>query len=292
MEKDGIWGALSVGDLHGAMAQMKDKEKERYLARFAQGESLDYGLPEVLEQMMACYQDYWRAVFYRQEDRDSAARALGTALARVLNGDPDMPLDELETGPVKAAFSAHDLYFLGGRTGGFYGPQVWKTQREQTFQVELPEGEAAYTIRFLDDFVVKGWLDYLSFGVVGVGGWADGDGVVCSTGDSDCIESEYFQVSFLKHEAQHVRDLARWPDLSQELLEYRAKLVELIYSRERKPLYFFQHQARAGFRQETGNGHALAAKRIVERIDPAGDIPAQALALFWESCKELENGNR
>ncbi len=127
--------------------------------------------------------------------------------------------------------------------------------------------------------------------MVTAGGWTDGDIVVCGSCDPDPIESEYFQVSFLKHEAQHVQDLARWPDLSQELLEYRAKLVELIYSRERKLLYFFQYQAREGYRKETGNGHMLAARRIVEGIDPAGDIPAQALALFWESCKELKGGN-
>ncbi len=278
MNNNGFYGALIAGEVQAALALLEEPERRRCLARL-NGENPCYPVESPLDEVLAAYQDYWRAAIYRKEIRAEAALRQRFCQLFAAEGS----LEELEETRVKAAFAAQGMHFLGGRTGGFYGPYVWKTSREENFSVELPQGQATYTVRFLEDFVVKSWLDWLSFGAVGTGGWTDSDGVLCCVADSYRVESENFQVSLLKHEAQHVRDLARWPDLSQELLEYRAKLVELIYSRERALLPSFAAQA------GEGNGHALAAKRIVERINPEGDIPAQALRLFWERCKELES---
>ncbi len=277
MGNDGFYGALIAGEVQAALALLEEPERERYLARL-NGENACYPVEPPLDEVLAAYQDYWRAAIYRKEPQ--AEEALRQRFCRIFSAEGS--LAELEETQVKAAFAARGLHFLGGRTGGFYGPYVWKTSRDEGFSVELPEGQASYIVRFLEGFVVKSWLDWLSFGAVGTGGWTDSDGVLCCVADSYQVESESFQVSLLKHEAQHARDLARWPELSSEELEYRAKLVELIYSSERTLLPSFAAQA------GEGNGHARAAKRIVEGIDPEGDVPAQALRLFWESCEALE----
>lgn len=56
-------------------------------------------------------------------------------------------------------------------------------------------------------------------------------------------------------------DLSNYKNISSEDLEYRAKLVELIYSKERNLLERFVLEAD---NSNNGNGHSLAAGRIVE----------------------------
>ena len=52
----------------------------------------------------------------------------------------------------------------------------------------------------------------------------------------------------------------KYENISSEDLEYRAKLVELIYSKERNLLEMFAHEAD---NSSKNNGHSLAASRII-----------------------------
>lgn len=115
-------------------------------------------------------------------------------------------------------------------------------------------------MKLLDGFVVKSWLDYLSFGKVSTGGWTDTDGIINCVKSSYDFDSEDYRVSLLKHEAQHARDLSLWPDMPSAMLEYRAKLVELIYSAERNLLTQFVREADSS---DDSNGHFAAVYRIV-----------------------------
>ena len=66
-------------------------------------------------------------------------------------------------------------------------------------------------------------------------------------------------------------------------LEYRAKLVELIYSKERNLLKQFAAEADD---TDPANGHGLAAYRILQglSVDMSPDtIRERALELFWQS---------
>ena len=125
--------------------------------------------------------------------------------------------------------------------------------------MELPDGVQDYAVKLLDGFVMLSWLDYLSFGEVGTGGWSNGDGLIHCVKSGYDLDSEAFQVSLLKHEAQHAADHARFRGMSSEELEYRAKLVELICSSQRNLLDRFLLEADGA---RTGNGHGLAAERI------------------------------
>ena len=104
-------------------------------------------------------------------------------------------------------------------------------------------------------------------------------------------------MSLLKHEAQHALDLARYPGMTSEDLEYRAKLVELIYSRERRMLERFLGQADT---TRADNGHGLSAERIVREFEirqkrdrgrlaelPVETVQTAAQSLFAESCQEM-----
>lgn len=228
-----------------------------------------------LNEILAVYQRYYRDVFYLGVDREEAAERLGAGLAVSLGIDGGDELSDLEQYQVAETFRSRGLHFLGGQTGGYYGPYVWRTTESKVYEVELPDGIQSYTVKLLDGFISKSWMDYLSFGEIGTGGWSDGEGIINCVKASYDFDSEDFKVSLLKHEAQHARDLAVDPDMSSEDLEYRAKLVELIYSKERNLLGQFAQEADSA---DKGNGHALAASRIVDGF-------AKTLGL---SCAELE----
>lgn len=70
----------------------------------------------------------------------------------------------------------------------------------------------------------------------------------------------------LKNEAQHARDLSAHQDMSSEDLEYRAKLVELIYSSKRNLIEQFIHDADNA---DKSNGHSIAPSRIIENFSKA-----------------------
>ena len=84
--------------------------------------------------------------------------------------------------------------------------------------------------------------------------------------------------------------------MTSEDLEYRAKLVELIYSEERNMMNRFDGEADAA---KKSDGHALASSRIVEGfaacLGPGGaldalsikDIQAIAGRLFAESARDV-----
>lgn len=267
-----------------------------YTALFQEEKYLAYAVVDPpLNDILLCYQKYYRETFYLEQDPEETARRLWGRLANCfrLSGDR---ADEIETEQVGAAFRARGFHFLGGRTSGYWGPYVWRDEEVKRYAVELPDGEREYAVKFLDGFVMKSWLDYISFGEVSTGGWSQGDGLICCVRDAYDLDAESFQVSLLKHEAQHAADLEMYQGMSSEDLEYRAKLVELIYSRERDLLERFAGEADAS---RAGNGHGIAACRLLEGVErllrvpreafaslPAEDVQAAARALFSESTRE------
>lgn len=219
-DEDRYFGCLLRGDLRGAMAYLAQFPEckalyRRYTSLFSEdGCFLRYEVAPALNKILLAYQRYYKDVFYLSMDTGEAAGALKRRLAGLFQLSGDTGIGEMEQGPIADAFEQERLHFLGGKTGGYYGPYVWRTTETTAYRVELPEETRTFTVRLLDGFVTKGWIDYLSFGKLGTGGWTDGDGVLC------CVMSSY--------------------DLDS------AKLVELIYSSKRNLLPRF---AADGFRR-------------------------------------------
>ena len=189
-----------------------------------------------------------------------------------------------------SAFEAEGYHALFGKTQGYYGPYVWRDTVPAVYQVELPDGTAEYTVNILRGFVFRGWMDYLTFGRYGTGGWASPDGTINCVEQAYDFESERFLVSLLKHEAQHTVDMKRFPGITPAELEYRAKLVELHYSADLGLLQRFLSAADEG---RADDGHAIASARIkrefadTDQTDISG-IQARALELLHAHTKEMK----
>ena len=264
---DLYYGYIIKGDLLGAITYIKQfPEKSdlynRFDSVFEHEQYISYEVDAELNEILLAYQQYYRDVFYLCIAKGQAENRLKERLAKLLGiVDEHLALCDLEQKGLVDLFESRGLHFLGGKSSGYYGPYIWRTTEYVSYDVELPDGVQNYSVKLLDGFITRSWIDYLSFGEIGPGGWADGDGYINCVKSAWDIESESFRVSLLKHEAQHARDLKMDKNMSSEDLEYRAKLVELIYSNERNLLQSFASEADP---TDKSNGHAVAAYRILK----------------------------
>lgn len=285
------------GDIKGAIAYMREHEEYKdilpaYTAIFEDGEYRTFEVPDALNDILRQYQVYYRDVFYCGLPEAEAADKLRARLKALLHL-PDAG-EELLTERLRSAFEAEGYHALFGKTQGYYGPYIWRDTVPTVYRVELPGGTAEYTVNILKGFVFRSWMDYLTFGRFGTGGWASPDGTINCIAQAYDFESERFLVSLLKHEAQHAVDMKRFPAITPTELEYRAKLVELHYSGDLGLLQKFVSEADES---RADDSHAAASARIRHEFadtDPAdlSAIRARALELLEAHTKEMEDKYR
>ena len=285
------------GDIKGAIAYMREHEEYKdilpaYTAIFEDGEYRTFEVPDALNDILRQYQVYYRDVFYCGLPEAEVADKLRARLKALLHL-PDAG-EELLTERLRSAFEAEGYHALFGKTQGYYGPYIWRDTVPTVYRVELPGGTAEYTVNILKGFVFRSWMDYLTFGRFGTGGWASPDGTINCIAQAYDFESERFLVSLLKHEAQHAVDMKRFPAITPAELEYRAKLVELHYSGDLGLLQKFVSEADES---RADDSHAAASARIRREFadtDPAdlSAIRARALELLEAHTKEMEDKYR
>ena len=281
------------GDIKGAIAYMREHEEYKdilpaYTAIFEDGEYRTFEVPDALNDILRQYQIYYRDVFYCGLPEAEAADKLRTRLKALLHL-PDAG-EELLTERLRSAFEAEGYHALFGKTQGYYGPYIWRDTVPTVYRVELPGGTAEYTVNILKGFVFRSWMDYLTFGRFGTGGWASPDGTINCVEQAYDFESERFLVSLLKHEAQHTVDMKQFPGITPTELEYRAKLVELHYTSNLGLLQKFLSEADES---KTDDSHAIASARLkLEFTDTdqsdLSRIQTRALELLHAHTKEME----
>ena len=281
------------GDIKGAIAYMRDHEEFKdilpaYVAIFENCEYRTFEIPDRLNDILRLYQIYFRDTFYCGLPEAEAADKLRKQLKALL----DMPdADEaLLTERLESVFEANGFHALFGKTQGYYGPYIWRNTAPTAYRVELPGGTAEYSVNVLKGFVFRSWMDYLTFGRYGTGGWASPDGTINCIEQAYDFESERFLVSLLKHEAQHTADMKKFPEITPAELEYRAKLVELHYSGDLGLLQKFLSEADES---KANDSHAVASARLKREFagaDPTelSGIRSRALELLQAHTKELE----
>lgn len=281
------------GDIKGAIAYMRSHEEFKdilpaYIAVFENCEYRTYDIPDMLNDILRLYQVYFRDAFYCGLPEAEAGDKLRTQLKALLEM-PDAE-DELLTEHLQSVFEAKGYHALFGKTQGYYGPYIWRDTVPTVYRVELPGGTAEYTVNILKGFVFRSWMDYLTFGRRGTGGWTSPDGTINCIEQAYDFESERFLVSLLKHEAQHSVDMKQFPGITPAELEYRAKLVELHYSGN---LGLLQEFLSAADGSKTNDGHAMASARLKLEFAAADQtnlsgIQTRALELLHAHTEEMK----
>lgn len=264
-------GHLIAGNLKEAVEYLKNfPEKNnlvfRYLNVFESDEpeydfkTLNVGLQNILK----CYYAYYKEIFWLYYPKKRAEKNLLEALKDVLYRKDIDNLEEMENEVEK--FVENEGYnFLGGLTSGFYGPYIWKSSEKIEYKVEIPYGIQNVNVIMMDGFISRSWLDFISFGETGTGGWVTGNSkdLWCVyDAYKDKIDTDDFKISYLKHEAQHLND-RKYVGINNFELEYRAKLVELIYRNDDTIIKKILKEANASNKK---NGHSYASYLIIKDL--------------------------
>ncbi|MNC35083.1 hypothetical protein D3C75_835520 [compost metagenome] len=214
-----------------------------------------------IRSVIVAYHAYFREVLtHPRESCAAAEETLKHELADLLQINSPPGLDAIEQN-LTLAFAEKGYHFLGGITPPFRGPYIWRTMESQQFEVELPSGQQSVMVHMMSDFLLESWMSFATCEQQGVGGWA-GDGLYCNFKRYGDVLSEKFQISFLKHEAQHLYDYEHFPEMDSAHLEYRAKLVELIYRKDHAILKKFLLQAK----NDPDFPHPYASYLIIRKL--------------------------
>lgn len=287
------FGHIVQGNLRAAVDYIKGfrsqwRRYKRCMDIFENRKPIRHSKNPVLNEVCTIFDEYYRRVFWLGEDVNSGEKYLCDSFTELLNLAPDgLDWEELEE-QVKALVEAQGYHYLGGRTQGYYGPYIWKTTKRKTYTVQLPHTSDQYSVNMLTGFISSSWMRYISLGRAGTGGWADKDGTLC------CIKKHYlrsmltsrFKVDLLKHEAQHAVDRRHDPDMPATHLEYKAKLVQLIYATSLKTFWGFLSEAD---NKNPENSHSYASYMLIRNITTMVlDIPvADNYKLFKGKLKKI-----
>lgn len=259
---------LVKGNLHDAIDYVKscsdtDEMIAKYNSIFSKNEPYRRTDNDVIHDIDVIYQTYYKQVFYHGISVEMANEELFKALKIHCQVADDYEDSSMIEEVVKQLVNDKGYEFLGGKTSGYYGPYIWKSSSKETYEVELPSGIENYSVIMMTGLISRSWLDFLSLGEVGTGGWSAKDGTLCCFKKLYDLESQKFKVSFLKHEAQHSYDQKRYPHITSSELEYRAKLVELIYWHDDKIIKMIHGEAD---NLNKDNAHAIGSYKIIQDL--------------------------
>lgn len=284
-----------AGDVSAADALFADSPEDhgsqmlaaRFKGRFVEkSDGLDLsGIDSpAVKSIAGLFQTYWRDALMQVDSLDALEADLKGDLDRILvaRGYPSALDDEdglLEN--VEALVREEGYFALSGRTPPLLELMIWTRNEVTTQSVELTDGVYEVEINYLDDFISYGWSNFAAFGMTSTGGWAKKDGLYCLCRNYD-LESERFELSFLKHETRHYADFTLYPALQASDLEYRGKLTELAYSEE-GTYRLLEHFFNASNRVKNAP-HPLANWYVIEGLSAQlldGERPASASA--WQA---------
>ena len=269
-----LLGAMKTDGLTDTQRQVR----ECILQRFSQDEAPplpENAVPPTARPILAAYRSYWHGVLMKRVPTEEAQVRLLAALNAALPPTTAASAASLDTRSedARAFLDTQGVHALAGVTSPLYELMVWRRQTVEKQHVELPDGAAiGVNVLLLDDFASLGWAAYATCDRIHTGGWATPEGIHVVV-PSWKLDSEAYRISLLAHESQHYADYAAFPKLAQTDLEYRAKLVELIQSRETTKHLLERFASASEHRRELP--HPFANHWVIARLTESLGKPPQ-----------------
>ena len=243
--------AVATGDAGRALRRSYEK-------RFTEQPSAHPATPAegLAEGLVRAWQVYWRRNLMREASGSEAETELAAALQRVLHADGQVAPDFADPDRLSIeALRRAGLYYSLSPAPPWRDLFAWRSQKSDTYRVELTDAMVSVEVVFIEDFVLHGWKDHASLGLASTTGWVEDGRLYCVAWAYD-TNSENFRVSYLKHEARHLADLERFPDMDATQLEYRAKLTELAFANASLARVWDDFRAKAADNPASAHAHA------------------------------------
>lgn len=258
-----------ANQLFGSLTPQSGSDLDHYLAeqyrhRFVlrdENSNPDSG-NNFIDELVAIYRQYWTQILTEEKSPDESMVWLKSALNDLLvnNAEVDIP-GSLADVFIRLDHAIEQQGFYSDRSyaSPLHDLMLWKMQQTESYVVELTDQSQEVTVIFMDDFYSMGWSDFATLGMTSTGGWAAKDVLYCVSWAWD-PSSENFRVSYLQHEARHLADYRRFPQLQAIDLEYRAKLTELSFASSSLPRLLNKFTVNGA--ANTDSPHAFANYRV------------------------------
>lgn len=213
--------------------------KKKIAARFLTNEVVIENTSgnKIIYDISNIYREYWRIALLKEDANERTDTTLYLNLVDYLMTHKltDLSRDslsqtikndeELQRIIAKEGFKSRFIY-----RNGFQDIFIWSDETSRSYEVALPKETLKAKVVFIEKYHINGYDNYASMGSSQVGGWAlkESATLYCNKNTYD-LTSEKFMISYLKHESLHFADLNAYPNLSSSDLEYRAKVIELMY---------------------------------------------------------------
>jgi hypothetical protein len=251
-----IVALAAVGDISTAFIKMEEKKsfsnpivnfifqrwKKKMYARFVSKEEVFENTSEnkIVNDISNIYREYWRVELMKPLPESRTDSTLYNNIADYLlsNNLTSLSKDSLrknikDDSVLKKIIEKEGFKVDFKFRNGFQELFIWNKESTKKYEVILPKDTVKTTVVFIESYHINGYDEFATFGDSQVGGWAikESATLYCNKGTYD-VNSENFEVSYLKHESLHFTDLNNYPNLSSADLEYRSKVIELMYCTE------------------------------------------------------------
>lgn len=196
---------------------------------------------KIVNDISTIYREYWRTELLKGNSKNRTDTVLYNTLIHYLvtNQLTNLSIDSLSQTikndtELKRIIEAEGFKTKFMLRNGFQDIFIWDKETIRNYEVILPKDTITAKVVFIENYHIYGYDNYASIGASQVGGWAikESATLYCNK-NSYNLTSESFEVSYLKHESLHFTDLNEYPNLSSTDLEYRAKVIELMYCTEK-----------------------------------------------------------
>ncbi|MDA9262108.1 hypothetical protein N9P38_01965 [Flavobacteriales bacterium] len=192
---------------------------------------------KIVFEISNIYREYWREqlLIENKEERTDTTLYIKLTNYLISNNLTTISRDSLSKTIKNDSEMKRIIESQGFKTkfmyrNGFQEIIIWDDETVNQYEVMLPKDTINAKVIFIENYHLNGYDNYASIGSSKVGGWAikESATLYCNKGEYN-LTSEKFKTSYLKHESIHFTDLNDYPNLSSADLEYRAKIIELMY---------------------------------------------------------------
>lgn len=229
---------------------------------------------KIVNDVSNIYREYWRVELLKENAENRTDTTLYIVLADYLlsNNLTALSRDSLSKtikndSELKRIIEGEGFKADFKYRNGFQEVFIWDKESTNNYEVMLPKDTVDATVVFIESFHLLGYDNYASLGDANVGGWAKKESATLYCNKSDYnLTSELFKVSYLKHESLHFTDMNDYPNLSSADLEYRSKVIELMYC-TKKTIYTRVAQFLNGANSaDRSHSHPYANYRLIEDL--------------------------
>ncbi|WP_338731463.1 hypothetical protein [Mangrovimonas cancribranchiae] len=305
--------SLSSPLINIAYQKWKNKMYERFITKEETIENVSGN--KVIDDISNIYREYWRTELLKEASEIRTDSFLYHNLAEYLlsNSLTKLSKDSLQK-TIKNDVELKKIIEKEGFKAKFmYRDRlqdliIWDSESSEKYEVSLPKDTIITTVKFIQNYVLNGYDDYATFGSSQVGGWAEKESATlyCNTNEYD-LNSELFKISYLKHESLHFTDLNEYPNLSSTDLEYRAKIIELMFCSEATIYDRIAQFLNGADSENRSHAHAYANYSLIKNLSkiifkskyvsdynewkplPVEKINEAAKTLYYQSESILQN---